>query len=46
MWSYFTDRRCQGQIGIFTVPLDRLYEFRQQYKAVLAGLLQVEGCTP
>ncbi len=28
MQSYFTDRRHQGQISIFTVPLDRLYEFR------------------
>ncbi len=46
MWSYFTDRHQQGQISVFTVPLDRLYKFRWQYEDVLARLLQVEGCIP
>ncbi|SJL17953.1 uncharacterized protein ARMOST_21524 [Armillaria ostoyae] len=46
MHRYFCDHTMQGLIDVFTVPLDRLYKWRDAYETVLAEALQAEGCTP
>ncbi|KAK0433182.1 hypothetical protein EV421DRAFT_1741780 [Armillaria borealis] len=46
MRQYFCDHTMQGLIDVFTVPLDRLYEWRDTYDTVLADALQADGCTP
>ncbi len=46
MCWYFCDHTMQGRISVFTMPLDRLYEWHDAYETVLAEALQAEGCTP
>ncbi|SJL14291.1 uncharacterized protein ARMOST_17747 [Armillaria ostoyae] len=46
MRKYFSDHVHQGRMDVFTLPLDRLYEWHHSYEEVLAEVLQVEGCTP
>ncbi|KAK0231991.1 hypothetical protein EDD85DRAFT_955828 [Armillaria nabsnona] len=42
--TYFTDG--DTKIGVFTDPLEHIYEFQRLHDKVLGDLLQAEGCTP
>lgn len=42
--TYFADG--DTKIGMFTDPLEHIYEFQRLHDKVLGDLLQAEGCTP